>query len=127
MMTEHTNKRKARNHPTLVSLAMRGGDSPEKGLVFRPEPPGDQGRLYMPIVEIDVDVKSSEMERLFEGLGGGALSEDEVRAVLEEAKSEYGVVCPQGLEAKLLGACNPGGDLDQFSEIVVSHHLEHMA
>ncbi|MCK4793824.1 MAG: hypothetical protein KAV87_59395, partial [Desulfobacteraceae bacterium] len=127
MMTEHTNKRKARNHPALVSLAMRGGDSAEEGLVFRPEPPGDQGRIGMSVVKINVAVESSELETLFGGLGGGALSSDEVRAVLEEAKSEYGVVCPPELERKLLESCKPADEADQFGDIVVSHHLENMA
>ncbi len=127
MMAEHTSKRKTRNHPTLVSLAMRSGDSPETGLVFRPEPPGDQGRVSMPVVKINVKVESSELETLFDGLGGGALSSDEVQAVLEEAKSEYGVVCPPELEGKLLESCRPADEADQFGDIVVSHHLENMA
>lgn len=127
MRVEHTSKRQARNHPTLISLAMRGGDSPEKGLVFRPEPPGDQGRIGMSVVKINVAVESSELETLFGGLGGGALSSDEVRAVLEEAKSEYGVVCPPELKGELLESCKPADEADQFGDIVVSHHLENMA
>lgn len=73
MMAKDTTKRKPRSHPDLIALAMRGGDSPGKGLVFRPEPPGDQGRLDMPIVEINVEVENSELEMLFDGLGGEPL------------------------------------------------------
>ena len=84
-MTTPTVKIKARNHPILVSLAMRGGDTPDTGLVFRPEPPGDQGRLEMPAVNIDVGVESAELATLADGLGGGTLSKAEVQAVLEES------------------------------------------
>jgi hypothetical protein len=126
-MATSTTKRKARNHPILISLAMRGGDSPDKGLVFRPEPPGDQGRTDMPVVNINVEVESSELKTLLDGLGAGTLSGDEVQAVLDEARAEYGVVCPKELEGKLLAACKPAGGADQFGDIIISHHLEHMS
>ena len=127
MGTKDSTKRKARNHPMLISLAMRSSDSSEDGLVFRPEPPGDQGRLDLPVVKINVEVEDSEVETIYNGLGGGALSQDDVLAVLEEAKSEYGVVCPDGLEGKLLEACMPADESDQFGDINISHHLEHMS
>ncbi|HEX9897374.1 MAG TPA: hypothetical protein VGA85_06935 [Dehalococcoidales bacterium] len=125
-MLEQTTRSKARNHPVLISLAMRSGGPPRRGLVFRPEPPGDQGRLDLPVVEINVEVEGSELETLFDGLRGGALSNYEVRAVLDEAKSEYGIVCPDDLEAKLLESCKPANEAEQFGDIVVSHHLEKM-
>lgn len=111
----------------LISRAMQDADSTGKGLVFRPEPPGDQRRLDLPIVAIDINAETDELETLFEGLGGGALSKDDVRAVLEEAESDYGVVCPASLEAKLLEACKPPDTRDQFSDMSVNHHLERMA
>ncbi len=126
MMIEQINKSKARNHPILVSLAMCRSDTGEKGLVFRPEPPGDQGRLDLAVVEINVEVEETELETLFDGLGSGALSKDDVWAVLEEAKSEYGAVCPPDLEGKLMESCKPADKTDQFGDIVVSHHLEKM-
>lgn len=127
MKFKDTGKRKARNHPILISLAMRSSDSSEDGLVFRPEPPGDQGRLDLPVVKINVDVENSEVETIYNGLGGGALSQDDVLAVLEEGKSEYGVACPPDLERKLLEACKPADNSDQFGDIDISHHLENMS
>ncbi|MCJ7576710.1 MAG: hypothetical protein MUO80_08605 [Dehalococcoidia bacterium] len=125
-MVKHTTRRKPRNHPDLISLAMHGGNSPRDGLVFRPEPPGGQGRLHMTIVEINVEVENSELETLFEGLEGGALATDEVQAVLEEAESKYDVVCPSDLKRELLESCKPTDEMDQFGGIVICHHLEKM-
>ena len=125
-MEKHATKRKPRSQPDLIALAMHCGDSSGKGLIFRPEPPGDQGRLDMPIVEVNVEVESFELEILFDGLGGGALITDEVQVVLEEAESKYDVVCPSDLKLKLLGSCRPVDETDQFGSIVVCHHLEKM-
>lgn len=127
MKSKHSNKRKARKHPILISLAMRSDESSDDGLVFRPEPPGDQGRLDLPVKEIKVEVEDSELETIYNGLGSGALSKDDVEAVLGEAKSEYNVVCPSDLEGKLLGACKPADESVQFGDINISHHLENMS
>ena len=127
MKSKNASKRKARNHSKLISLAMQGSSvSPEEGLVFRPEPPGDQGRLELPIVNINVDAEASELESIYNGLGGGALLKEDVLAVLEEAKYEYRVVCPADLERKLLDACQPADESVQFYDIEISHHLEKM-
>ena|SRR5689334_434300 len=71
----------ARLHPTLISLALGEGPS---GLVFRPEPPGDEGRLHLPRVDVSIDVRADELRCLMEGLAGGALLSEDVRAVLTE-------------------------------------------
>ncbi|UCC40967.1 MAG: hypothetical protein JSV96_05915 [Candidatus Aminicenantes bacterium] len=127
MKTTDSIKSKARRHPILISLAMRSTESSEDGLVFRPEPPGDQGRLKLPVVKIRIELEDSEMETILKGLEGGALSQVDVLAVLEETKSEYGVLCPDDLERKLLEACNPADESSQFGDIDISHHLEHMS
>ncbi len=120
-------KRQARNHPVLISLAMYGGDTPDKGLVFRPEPPGDTGRLKLSVVNIAVDVEDAELATLCAGLKGSALSTDEVEAVLDEAKSKYRVTCPPSMESKMLKSCKPAGELDLSGEMNISHNLEKMA
>ena len=119
--------RQAREHPVLISLAMRSDGSREDGLVFRPAPPGDQGRLDLPIVNVSVDVEPAEMKTLCDGLGAGVLSQDEVRAVLEEAKSVYDFVCPQDLQSRLLGSCSSDDSADPFGEIGLCHHLENVS
>jgi hypothetical protein len=127
MTLKDSKKRKTRGLPDLISRAMQDADSTGNGLVFRPEPPGDQGRLDLPIVTIDIDVETDELETLFEGLGSGALSKDDVLAVLKATKSDYGVVCPKSLEAKLVEACKPADIQDPFSDMSVNHHLERIA
>lgn len=126
-MKQKKSKRKARKHPIIISLAMRSSDSCEDGLVFRPEPPGDQGRLELPVMKINVEVEDPELETIYNALGGGALSKDDVLAVLEEAKSEYRVDCPPDLEGKLLESCKSADESLQFGDINVSHHLENMS
>lgn len=123
----NTIKRNARSHPKLISLAMQGRmDSPGGGLVFRPEPPGDQGRLELTIVNVEIGVEASELEVIYSGLYGGGLLLEEVLAVLEEAKSEYGVPCPADMEQNLLGACLPIDESVQSNNLEISHHLEKM-
>lgn len=119
--------KKARNHPILISLAMFGGDTPEKGLVFRPTPPGDEGRVKLPVVNIEIDAEESDLDMLCAGLKGSALSIDEVQAVVDEAKTLYGVSCPPNLENKMLKSCKPAGEVDLFGEMNISHNLEQMA
>jgi hypothetical protein len=127
MTLKDTKKRKTRGLPVLIERALQDADSTGQGLVFRPDPPGDQGRLDLPVVEIDIDVETDELETLFDGLGGGALSKDDVLAVLEATKSDYGVDCPGSLESQLVKACKPADTQDQFSDMSVNHHLERMA
>lgn len=127
MTINDSKHRKTRGHPELISRAMQDADSTGKGLVFRPDPPGDQGRLDLPIVAIDIDTENDELATLLEGLGGGALSKNDVLAILEEAKSDYDVVCPADLETKLLEACKPPDTRDEFSDMSVNHHLERMS
>ena len=127
MTATRSQKKKARNHPILISLAMGGGDSPKDGLVFRPEPPGDNGRLSLPVETVEIDVLSSELQTIYDGLKTGALSRDDVEAVIEESKREYGVICPVDLQARLLDNCREIDDSDHFEDIKTSHALEDMA
>jgi hypothetical protein len=126
-MAKTASVRKARRIPNLVSLALGGSSSPKPGLVFRPEPPGDQGRLKMPVVTIKVAVEKSEMETLYRGLEGGALSAGEVSAVLDEIRQEYGVAYPPDAVKKLLARCKPLNTSDNFAGITFSHYLENMS
>ncbi len=113
--------RKAREYPELVKLAM--GDN----LTVRPEPPGDKGRLGLHVQEITVDVEDSELETLYAGMAGGALTPDDVKAVLDQAKQTYNLDCPSDLKDKLISSCRPPDESDLFSDMPISHHLERMA
>jgi len=115
--------RKARPHPVLVSLAMRSARGGSEGLRFRPEPPGDRGRLELPVVEIEVRAEASELDTLVEGLANGVLSRDDVQAVLDEARFEYGVSCPPDLQSRLtlLGGHRPSDDGDRFADVTECH------
>jgi hypothetical protein len=125
MKSKSIMEHKARNHPKLISLAMKGSmDSPGEGLVFRPEPPGDQGRLELPVVSINIGVEAAELESIYSGLYGGGLLKEDVLAVLEEAESEYGVICPADMERNLLNACRPIDESVQSNNLDISHHLE---
>jgi len=125
MKLKNTGIHKARSHPKLISLAMKGSrDSPGEGLVFRPEPPGNQGRLELTVVNIDIGVEAFELASIYNGLYGGGLLKEDVLAVLEEAKSEYGVLCSADMEQKLLDACRSFDEPVQFSDLEISHHLE---
>ena len=125
MKSENTRKHKARNYSKLISLAMKGSkDSLGEGLVFRPEPPGDRGRLELTVVNIDIGVEASELEWIYNGLYEGGLLKEDVLAVLEEAESEYGVLCPADMEQNLLDACRPVDESVQFSDLEINHHLE---
>jgi hypothetical protein len=125
MNSKNIKTHNARNHPKLISLVMKGSmESPKEGLVFRPEPPGDQERLELTIMNIDIGVEASELKLIYSGLYGGGLLKEEVLAVLEEARSEYGVHCPVDMEQNLLDACRPIDESAQSNNLEVSHHLD---
>ncbi len=125
MELKNIRKHIARNHPKLISLVMKGSkDSPEAGLVFRPEPPGDHGRLALAIINIETGIEASELTTIYSSLYGGAFLKGEVLAVLEEARSEYGVACPADMERNLLDACRSIDERVQSNNLEVSHHLE---
>jgi hypothetical protein len=126
-LSANPQKRRARISPILVSLVMGGGSSPASGLIFRPEPPGDQGRLALPVKELLVEAEDGEMRTLVAGLEAGALGKDDLLGVLDELKDQYSVECPAGLKQVLLKACKSPKRNDFSGDLKVSHHLEDMA
>lgn len=118
---------KAREHPTLVQRIMRSDGESGEGLVFRPAPPGDAGRLALPTERVEIALEEAEFERLLTSLTSGALTRGEVDAVLLEAKSDYGIDCPADLRDRLLDACRAVGDDDPFGTITTSHAMEDAA
>ena len=105
---------------------MNGSKLTGKGLVFNPVPPGDNGRLDLPISTVKVDVEESELEIIYKGLENGAFTTDDLVAVLEESKTKYDVN-PIELTSKLFNSCKPADASKQFGDINISHHLEHMS
>lgn len=125
-MSIHDHPIQARKIPQLIALAL-GDGSLGRGLVFRPEPPGDQGRLRMPVVQVPVQLERGEWNDIVNGLRAGVLSGEDVRAVLDEARTLYGVVCPPELREQLLESCRPPEDEGVFSDLRVMQGLDPMA
>ncbi|MBZ4418668.1 hypothetical protein [Myxococcus sp. RHSTA-1-4] len=121
MSTEAGSRTRVR--PELVSLALGEGPS----LRFRPEPPGDKGRLKLPEVRVAVDVTAREWEYVLQGLECGALDAGEVEGVLDELRSRYRCGLPERLASELLAYCGPASGQDVFAELRVSHRLEELA
>jgi hypothetical protein len=127
MELENAVKRKTRNLPKLLVLAMKGSrESDGEGLIFRPEPPGDRGRLELTTVTVDVNVKALELEMIFNGLSRGGLLKEDVIAILEEAEREYKLLCPADMEQKLLDACRPMDEPTWLSDLEKKQHLQKM-
>ncbi|HEX6901657.1 MAG TPA: hypothetical protein VF789_18155 [Thermoanaerobaculia bacterium] len=122
-MPIHPEPSHARKHPNLIAMALNDG-RPGRGLVFRPEPPGDQGRLRMPVAGIPIQLAETEWNDLVSGLEAGVLTLEDVRAVLDELRTVYGVVCPPELEERLLASCRLAPPEDAFSDLQVMRNLD---
>ncbi|MBE0636507.1 hypothetical protein IH601_10970 [Candidatus Bipolaricaulota bacterium] len=106
---------------------MRSSGVTSDGLIFRPTPPGDEGRLKLPIIRIPVGIEPDEERALLEALASGALTQQEVEAVLLEARDEYNVDCPTGLRRRLLDACGTALPDGPFAGMKTSHAMEEIA
>ncbi|EPX56881.1 hypothetical protein D187_007317 [Cystobacter fuscus DSM 2262] len=72
-------------------------------------------------------MEADELRALLEGLAGGALLSEEVRAVLSELRTRYQVAVSPSLESNLLTRCGPVSDGSPLAELRTSHLLEAMA